>query len=394
MNLKKYCSLAVLVFASNVILYAQNARFSQIGTISNQLNPSLTGRFDGKARLSNLFCWHTSASDNPKNGGYVETQHQAISFDMKFGKYRTSGDEASAKNNNAAPINTESSKDETLKGKKQNGYWGVGVNYYHYGASKSPIEASFVSLSVARHFYNKSNKFYGFGVQVTNASGKLDRSKGTQYDREISGGGFPNRPEIFNSDTSLTGKKSYTDVNIGAYYGMNTELILFEMGFSLSHLFYPIFDLYNDNDQPKLRHRVSAYTNLRLKLNNKWGLVQKNVYWREGLYYRSKSDHTTDTLEWDAPFDAFWAGVEFYKINPKSNINLNFGFNSRSFRTLMPYLNLNIGKYIDLRYSYEMPINSRKFTAYSAKRNEIGLVLSYGRNTSRGTNFYKKINFW
>jgi hypothetical protein len=391
MNLKMCCSLVFLVFASNVILYAQNARFSQIGTISNQLNPSLTGRFDGKARMSNLLGWYTS--DNPKNG-YAETQHQAVSFDMKFGKYRTNGDDASTNNNKSAATNKEGAKDETLKNKKQNGYWGVGVNYYHYGASKSPIEASFISLSVARHFYNKSNKFYGFGAQVTNATGKLDRSKGSQYDREISGGGFPNRPEIYEKDSLLKSKKTYTDVNIGAYYGMNTEPIMFELGLSFHHIFHPDFDLYNDIDHSYLRYRLAAYSNLRLKLNNKWGLVQKNVYWKEGLYYRSRSDEITDSVEFDAPFVAFWAGIEFYKINPKSNISLNFGFNSRSFRTLMPYLNLNIGKYIDLRYSYEMPINSRNFRAYSAKRNEIGLVLSYGRNTSRGTNFYKKVNFW
>jgi hypothetical protein len=390
MNLKKCCSLAILVFASHIALYAQNARFSQIGTIATQLNPSLTGRFDGKARISNLLGWYTS--DDPKNG-YAETQHQAVSFDMKFGKYRTSGDDASAKKNNSAPTNKEGAKDETLKSKKQNGYWGVGVNYYHYGASKSPIEASFVSLSLARHFYNRSNKFYGFGIQVTNASGKIDRSKGTQYDREISGGGFPNRPEMVKDDSLFNGKKSYTDFSFGGYYGMITDVVMFEMGLSFAHIFQPNFNLY-DNENSRLRYRAAGFSNLRLKLNNKWGLVQKNVYWKEGLYYRSKTDHESDTSDWDAPLVSFWSGVEFYKINPKSNINLNFGFNSRSFRTLMPYFNLNIGKYVDLRYSYEMPINSKKYKAYSAQRNEIGLVLSYGRNTSRGTNFYKKVNFW
>ena len=370
---------------ASIFVCAQNARFSQIGTISPLLNPSLTGRFDGKARLTNLWGWYNS--NNPQVG-YAQTQHQDLGFDIKIGKYRSSGDDPSNPNN----VN-ESAKDETLKSKKQNGYWAAGINYYHYGGSKSPIEASFISISAARHFYNKSNKFYGFGVQLTSATGKLDRSKGTQYDREISGGGFPYRPEILKEDTTLKSKKTYTDFNIGGYYGLITDPILFEMGFSLSHLFYPVFDLYNDKDHPKLRHRVTAYSNLRLKLNNKWGLVEKNVYWREGLYYRSKTDHITDTVEWDAPFESFWAGVEFYKVNPKSNINLNFGINSRSFRTLMPYLNLNVGKYVDLRYSYEMPLNSNRFRAYSAKRNEIGLVLSYGRNTSRATNFYKKINF-
>ena len=28
---------------------------------------------------------------------------------------------------------------------------------------------------------------------------------------------------------------------------------------------------------------------LRLRVNDKWALLQKNLYWQEGLYYRSKS---------------------------------------------------------------------------------------------------------
>ena len=40
MNLKKCCLVAILVITSNFVMYAQNARFSQIGTIATQLNPS------------------------------------------------------------------------------------------------------------------------------------------------------------------------------------------------------------------------------------------------------------------------------------------------------------------------------------------------------------------
>ena len=43
MNFKKCCLVAILVITSNFVIYAQNARFSQIGTIATQLNPSLTG---------------------------------------------------------------------------------------------------------------------------------------------------------------------------------------------------------------------------------------------------------------------------------------------------------------------------------------------------------------
>jgi hypothetical protein len=112
------------------------------------------------------------------------------------------------------------------------------------------------------------------------------------------------------------------------------------------------------------------------------------MYWQEGLYYRSKS--FGDSLE----IVSFWTGVEMYKTNPKSNINVNFGLYTRSFRTVMPYLNINLGHVANLRYTYEHPFNSNKYNAYSAQRNEVALILTLGRYTSPGTNFYKKVNFW
>src|SRR5437868_15414768 len=126
------------------------------------------------------------------------------------------------------------------------------------------------------------------------------------------------------------------------------------------HLFYPRNDIYDKDDETKLRHKVTAFSVLRIKLNNKWGLIQKNIYWQEGLYYRSRSFR--DSLN----IVAFWSGVELIKTSPKSNYNLNFGLYTRSFRTVMPYLNINLGKVANLRYSYEFPLNSSKLTAYTA----------------------------
>jgi hypothetical protein len=370
-SLKFLLPLIMLIFVKEG--FAQNARFSQMTTAPIQFNPSLTGRFDGLVRSSNLFSW--------QRAGKAEVSHQNFSVDFKLGNFRSSGDDDTTTTANT-PTKDESVEDT----KKMNGYWGFGVNYYHYGGKICPINASFFSISAARHFYNKSNKFYGFGLQMTHASGKLDEvARGTIYDKEISGGGFH-----YPTQTGSTiYNRKYFDFNIGAYYGMVSDLVMFELGGSMGHLFYPCNMISGpDADKPNLRHRISANSLLRLKLNEKWGLVQKNIYWKEGLYYRSSNKK--DSLE----IVAFWVGAECYKIDPTSKYNVNFGFYTRSFTTMMPVLRINLTNYIDFRYSYEFPINSKKFPAYSAKRNEIGLILSYKRNSSVGSNFYKKINYW
>ncbi|RYG53363.1 MAG: type IX secretion system membrane protein PorP/SprF [Chitinophagaceae bacterium] len=244
----------------------------------------------------------------------------------------------------------------------------------------------FISASLARHFYPRRNKYWGLGGQVTYAMGEVDETKGKEYDREITGDGFayPQGPI-----TNRIGDKNYIDANIGGYYGMVTEPVAFEIGGAMYHMFYPQDDVFDRDDEKKLRHRVTAHSMLRLKFNERWGIVQKNYYWQEGMYLRSKafnadSMHITD----------FWAGVEFYKTNPLKNTNLNFGLYTRSFRTVMPYLNMYLGKAVNLRASYEHPLNFKKYTAYTAKRAEVAMIFSFKRNTNPGTEFYRKVNFW
>jgi hypothetical protein len=377
--------LIALFLISCQLTFGQNARFSQIWSAPMQFNPSLTGRFDGKMRLSTLYS--SQLSHNPD---LVRMLHQNISLDGKFGKYKAAGDQEVPNFNIVDVVNSgkpvKEGKDEiVINNPKLHGYWGAGLNYYHYGYEKSPINATFFSLSLARHFYNGRNKFFGFGIQGTYASSNVDQTKGLAYDKEISGGGF-RYPK--GQPNNLTGNKSYVDFNGGAYYSMVTEPVMFEIGGAMYHLFYPKNDPFNKDNESKLRHRVTAHSMLRLKLNNNFGIIQRNIYWQEGMYLRSKN--FKDSLE----IVAFWSGMEFYKVNPGKKLNLNFGFYTRSFRTLMPYLNLNIGNTATLRYSYEQPINSAKYNAYNAKRSEISLMLSYKRNTKPGTRFYQKANFW
>jgi hypothetical protein len=391
-HMKKLYTVLCFIFWLQAISFAQNARFSQVWSAPVQFNPALTGRFDGKLRASALASFQQGygydwADSTKKN---VNMNHQNFSIDLKLGAYRSSGDEGLM--DSASNAKNKEGRDRFSKSKKVVGYWGVGMNYYAYGHESSPIKANFISLSLAHHFYTKANRIYGIGVQVTQANGNLNEGRGTAYDKEISGGGFRYPYSNGNRIDSLrSGNRSYTDVNIGAYYGRVTEAVMFELGGAMHHLFYP----QNDADQSRkfdgearLRHRITAHSMLRLRFNDKWGIVQKNMYWQEGLYYRSKD--TADGYS----INTFWAGVEFYKVDPAKDINVNFGFYTRSFKTLMPYLNIGLSRFANLRYTYEHPINSAKFKAYNAKRNEISLIVTAGRQTKMASRFYKKLNFW
>ncbi|MFT3909000.1 MAG: hypothetical protein QM737_06200 [Ferruginibacter sp.] len=389
--------LVVIFLLSSELVLAQNSRFSQIGTTQMLLNPALTGRFDGKVRLTALYSAQTAKNVYGTGRNITredaKMNYQNIAIDFKIGKFRSFGDEQTTSTTNSNTTSnkkvTREAKDEVGKARKLTGYWGVGFNYDHVGQKDAALAASFYSLSLARHFYSHRNKYFGVGVQATYAMGDLDVNRGdasNPYNQEISTGSF-RYPQNNRFDISKS-KKNYFDYNIGAYYGMVTEAVGFELGASMYHLFYPRNDIYDKDDETKLRHKVTAFSVLRIKLNPKWGLIQKNIYWQEGLYYRSRTQK--DSLN----IVAFWSGVEFIKTNPKSSYNLNFGLYTRSFRTVMPYLNANLGKLANIRYSYEFPLNSSKYTAYTAKRHEVALLLYYKRNTAPGVRFYKKTNFW
>ncbi len=373
--------IVILVLVSNTVL-AQNARFSQLGSAPLQFNPALSGRFDGKFRGGALMSFQQTEN--------ADVPHTAVFLDYKFGKFRYLGDEELVVpgliDSTGKRVKKEA-KDETEE-RRNSGFWSAGVNYYRYGDNNDKLTGEFFSGTIARHFYNKRNKFWGVGFQATYAKGALNENRIDPYDKEISGGSFT-YPKRLSSTGNRISSKTYTDFNVGAYYGLITEQVSLELGLSMYHLFYPQNDVLSLDDETKLRHRVTAHTALRIKLNDKFGIVQKNMYWGEGLYYKSRRLNGDSLL-----IESVFVGMEFYKTEPLSRYNLNFGLYTRSFRTVMPYANLSLGLIANLRFSYEFPINPERFNAYTAKRTEVALILTHKKNTPTGTRFYKKFNYW
>lgn len=382
--------IVLLILLVSDISFAQNARLSQVWLTPMHVNPSLSGRFDGQGRASYLHSWQKCVAGYDPDS-VVKIPHQNFYVDFKFGKYRHVGDEeqyAIRKDSNARKAAVEA-KDETGLEKKNIGYWSAALNYYHYGDNTNPLKADFFSATLARHFYAKRNKYFGFGIQAAYAMGDLDETRGTAYDKEVSGGGF-RYPYRLDQPQSGTEKNTanYLDFNIGAYYGMATEAVSFELGFAMYHLFYPKNNIVGEDRETELRHRATAHSLLRLKLSENWGFIQRNIFWEEGLYLISRNYGDSTHIV------AFYSGVELYKTNPRTNYNFNFGLYTRSFKTIMPFVNLNLGRVVNLRYSYEFPINAAEYTANSAKRSEVALILTYKRNTPPGMRFSRKVNYW
>jgi hypothetical protein len=127
-----------------------------------------------------------------------------------------------------------------------------------------------------------------------------------------------------------------------------------------------------------------------VKFNNRLGLIQRNIYWKEGMYLKSRNENGDSTQA-----ISIWSGVEFVKINPIRDQNISAGLYFRSFRTLIPFLSLNLNRSVNLRYSYETTaFSSKKYTAYTTKRHELALIIYKKRYSTIGTKFYKKLNLW
>lgn len=373
--------MGFLVRAASIIIFicisfldvtnAQDARFSQITSAPLMLNSSLTGRTSGGMELGILNSSQTS------NKSEIANQHVY---------FHANSDQLKILKNN---FDTTAIK---IESNKYQNYWGFGMHYYHYGndllgfrQSTTPLNGNFYSFSLAKHFQKKSTQgvmtFFGIGFSATIANGKLNEGKGLVNDAEISGGGFRYRPTAANNASST---RNYADFNVGAYYGFKFNAISFETGVGLNHIVQPRNDIFDD-EETKQRVRGTVYTSLSLPISKQLSLFQKNIFWQEGLYLRSKGLDSSFKNE-------IWSGFELRRRNAGSKkIQMEGGIYTRSLKTVMPFASLLIGNGTNIKFSYEWPINKVQLNAYDVNRFETSVVFSFGKkyfNKSKEPNNY------
>lgn len=331
--------LICLLLGVTTMVAAQNPRFSQVQASPLVLNPAFAGNFEGVVRSGVHF-------------SHMSTQRATIQHINAAIELRGTGSKAANGYN----------------------YFGVGFNFYNYGFNAAaPLAASFPSLSAAYHFQlGKSGKhFMGVGAQFAYAFGRLDETKGLD-DPEISGGGFRYVPTATLNNT--TADQEYGNASLGMYYRYKGEDVTFESGLSLYHLYLPRNDIFGTGSPSALRHRATMNMRLDVKLNAHRTLSLHNVYWTNGLYWRSPAvapDNITDQ----------WLGFEIQNNKPNADARINYGLATRSFRSLIPHLSFFITPIANLRVSYEQSINDGLlFDARGARRIEAAFIMQFSGN--------------
>jgi hypothetical protein len=332
----------VLFFLVNG-LQAQNPRLAMYEASPLVVNPAYAGKFDAKFRAGthvSMMSWDSA-----------KMMHNNVFLDFRS-KYD--------------------------KNDPPRSYWGVGLNFYRYGHATSAITAMFPSLSIAYHaaMDKRSRHTVDVGFQAAFASGTYKRlgtpeaPKIFNYQPEISGGGFTYRPDVDTPSTS----HSYTDFSIGVNYNYKTNRFRFESGLAMYHLLYPENDILQfDKDKPKLRHRGVFNMSFGFDLDQSRTIYVKSMYWADGLFWLSTTNKDRGTDEYKV---SAWAGVELHKNANKDykKIKVNYGLHTRSFKTIMPLVSVLYNDKLNLRATYEYPMNSKNFVAYRAKRMEVALI--------------------
>jgi outer membrane protein OmpA-like peptidoglycan-associated protein len=257
----------------------------------------------------------------------------------------------------------EQRTDSTIKA------YGLGVSYYKYASptsvvlNPSPFQARFFALTGSYHFALDPDSIHilGLGGQVAVANA-LAKEKGTYYDKDINSGGF--RWTNILPYGNRTGTLGYYDVNVGVYHRYKREKTVLESGLALYHLNNPKMNIIGVDPETALRARLVLHNKLNIPLQRNRTLVLSNVFWREGLYWRSTAVDKYSQYE-------NWSGIEMLNKPARSNdFYFNVGVFTRSFKTFMPMLSVFAGSGLNVRASYEAPLGIQ---GYDAKRLELSM---------------------
>jgi hypothetical protein len=343
--MNKYRLSIIIGLLTGFVSYAQNPKFALFESSPMLVNPAYTGYYPGKIRVS--------AHGSMMSTDVEKNLHTNTSVELR------------------------SNYDETDPLPRK--YAAVGLNFYRYGHSSTPLSGMFPSLSVAYHTHIDRRRRHGVsaGLQVAYAMGRYDATGigiARNPDYEISGGGFVPKG---GAPGNLSASLNYVDVSVGGLYTYKTRDFELEAGLAMYHLFYPATDIFKKDLETKQRHRGVGSLKLGFELNQSKQLLFKTMYWRDGLFWLSSSlEDTTGEYTIGGLKAHFWLGIEMInKPLQERDLVLSYGLYTRSIATIMPLVELAYKKNYILRGTYEYPMNSRRFDAYRARRFELALVM-------------------
>ena len=343
----KLFSLIWLLFPLSVV--AQDVHFSQFSYSPLQVNPALTGIFDGRARISNIYRSQWSGLGD----GY-KTIH--LSCD--------------------APL---------AKGKLKNNYFGIGGMIYQDKAGTVGFKSTILeaSLSYTTALDDQGDNFFSIGFQTGLNQQALDATKST-WDNQWNGDAFD--PSLPSKEYIQLQEFSYLDLNAGLlYYYIPDGNNSFDIGASISHIGGPNVSFFTLSDAP-LTERFTLHSSGEIGLDKEYTrwfcpklmvmLQGKQKEIIAGGYLKNKvqfkSRYTNYTKE------AYFYGGLFYRWQDAFVATVRFEFNS-----------------LGLGLSYDINNSSLSNLAGSANAFEVNLTfVSYVKRGARTKNFNKMPRFF
>jgi type IX secretion system PorP/SprF family membrane protein len=334
----KNITLVLLAFAMQVAttLHAQDQHFSQFYNAPLIVNPALTGVFDGKFRLSNIYRSQWSGLGE----GY-KTIH--VSADAPLGK-----------------------------GTMGSNFFGIGLLVSQDKAGEAGFTSTIVegSLSYTAGLSDQGDQFLSIGFQAGLNQQSLDLSKAT-WDEQWTGDSFD--PSVMSGESIQLETFSYLDFNAGLnYYYAPDGMNFFNIGASMSHVGSPNVSFFLKQDAP-LTSKITVHSSAELSLDREsymW-LLPKVIYMNQGPQnelmfgglFKNKIQFKSRYTNYQK--EAFFYVGGFYRWADAVVINARFEYNS-----------------VGLGISYDTNVSSLSSSAASSSAFEINF--SYVTAIKRG----------
>lgn len=253
----KYAILFFTIWIlSPVSANAQDARFSQFYAVPLQLNPAMTGVFEGRWRANAVYRDQWSSVL-----GSVPFRTIAASYDMR---YRVVGSD----------------------------YFGFGINALRDEVGDGHLVQNRVYLDFAYikemggSSYGKSGQFVSVGAQLGGGQNQINWNNfwfSEQFDLSI--GGFPNTA-LDNRESAIIGQSvnsdMFLDFNVGLlYYAVLDENTSFYAGAAINHLNGPNISFF-DSGAEALNDRIVAHAGGEVGFSDQLSLLPALIFMKQG----------------------------------------------------------------------------------------------------------------
>jgi type IX secretion system PorP/SprF family membrane protein len=325
---KKFTAVCFLSTTSVFFAGAQDLHFTQFSYTPLQLNPAMTGVFNGKARICNSYRTQWSGLGD----GY-----STLYF---------SGD---------APIGVSAARDN---------HFGVGALVIQDKAGTAGFKNTLIEASLAytTGLSDQNSSYLSMGFQAGLNQQSIDLSKAT-WDSQWNGDGLD--PAITSGESIQLEQYSYLDFNAGLlYYYIPNDYNFFSLGAAYSHLNKPNVSFYTRTETP-LHSKITVHSSAELNIDeaHEMWVVPKVLFMLQdqqkeitgGAYFKKKVQLKSRYTNYRK--EAYFYIGGFYRTQDAFSVAARFEYNT-----------------LGLGISYDVNTSSLSKVASSANAFEINLT--------------------